>query len=299
MRQVIGGSLLVSLICFATCSRKQNPTEPSTVVQAPVGALESAVLVGAGDIAVCGFSNAERTAAILDGIDGTVFLAGDNAYPDGTLKQYEECYGPTWGRHKSRTKPSPGNHDYNTPGAAGYFAYFGDLAGPQGRGYYSYRLGAWQVLSLNSNVPASRGSAQYEWLRGELSSDRSTCRLAYFHHPVFNSGFDGNIDRMKHVVELLEEYRTEVVVAGHAHNYERFAPQNSRGEPSAVGIRHFTVGTGGSAFTPLLRSQPNSEIFNGDTIGVIKFILNPNSYSWEFIPAVGWNFRDSGAASCF
>jgi hypothetical protein len=142
------------------------------------------VLVGAGDIADCGATQDEATAKLLDSIDGTVFTAGDNAYSSGTAAQFRDCYEPTWGRHKARTRPAPGNHDYYTSGAAAYYSYFGDNAGLAGRGYYSYDLGAWHIVSLNSEIDASATSVQAQWLRDDLAAHASTCTLAYWHKPI-------------------------------------------------------------------------------------------------------------------
>src|SRR5207247_8472939 len=145
-------------------------------------------LVGAGEIADCAGSGDEATATLLDNIAGTVFTVGDNVYPDGTATQFAQCYDPTWGRHRARTRPAPGNHDYHTAGASGYYGYFGTLAGDSGKGYYSYDVGAWHIVSLNSNVPMSPGSRQEQWLRTDLATHPAPCTLAYWHHPRFSSG---------------------------------------------------------------------------------------------------------------
>jgi hypothetical protein len=224
---------------------------------------------------------------------------GDNVYESGTAMEYQNCYERSWGRHKSRTRPSPGNHDYNTPGAAGYFGYFGDLAGPSGLGYYSYFAGDWQVFSLNSQIPAGPSSAQYRWLQAELQSTNVHCRLAYWHHPVFNSGHDGNLNRMRDIWRLLFDHGVDVVLTGHAHDYERFARLNAEGQPDQTrGVREFVVGTGGGSFTGLVQMQPYSEVFQGNALGVIKLTLQPTSYSWDFISPPGWRFTDSGTDMC-
>lgn len=257
------------------------------------------MLVGAGDIANCASRNADRTAAILDGIEGTVITMGDNVYPDGTTSDFLGCYERSWGRHKGRTRPAPGDHEYNTPGAVGYFEYFGSQAGPPGLGYYSYFAGDWQVFSLNSQAPAHSGSPQYQWLRSELQATSVRCRLAYWHWPVFNSGFDGNMSQMRDVWRLLYQQGVDVVLSGHAHDYERFARLNAEGLPDeAGGIRQFVVGTGGGSFTGLVHRQPYSEVFQGELLGVLKMTLEPTSYSWQFIPAAGWTFTDAGADDC-
>jgi len=256
------------------------------------------VLVGAGDIALCGAPGAELTARLLDGIDGVVFTSGDNAYMNGTAEEFQRCYDPTWGRHRARTRPAPGNHDYGSPGAAPYFAYFGANAGEPGRGYYAYRLASWHVIVLNSEIDAGPGSAQVQWLRAELNARPSACTLAIWHRPLFTSGVNGSNPDMQTLWRVLYEANAEVVVHGHDHQYERFAPQDPDGRPDPTrGLRQFTVGTGG---VPLYRLQPhvlNSEVL-ASAHGVIVFRLGPGSYQWEFMPAEGSTFRDSGSGVC-
>lgn len=264
----------------------------------PVPPASETVLVGSGDIARCPPTGAAVTSTLLDGIAGTVFTAGDNAYEDGTATQYAQCYGPTWGRHKARTRPAPGNHEYHSPGAAPYYAYFGEAAGPPGRGYYSYDLGAWHVLSLNSNVAADAGSAQVAWLRAELAANRTLCAVAYWHHPVFSSGDHGNNQKMAEVWRVLDSAGVELVLVGHDHNYERFAPQTPSGQASTTGIREFVVGTGGANQRPFEETQPNSEKRMTGTWGALKLTLESGSYRWEFLRASGPAFSDAGASTC-
>ena len=257
------------------------------------------VFVGAGDIANCSHNNDEATAKLLDNITGTVFTLGDNAYPDGTLAQFNDCYGPTWGRHKSRTKPVPGNHDYHTAGAAGYFDYFGAAAGGRSKGYYSYNLGAWHIIALNSEITQSAGSAQEQWLRADLAANPKTCTLAYWHKPRFSSGKHGNIPASQPLWQALYDYGADVVLNGHDHLYERFAPQNPSGQADATrGIREFVVGTGGAGLYTFPTIQPNSQVRNNTTHGVLKLTLHSTSYDWQFIPIAGKNFTDSGSANC-
>jgi 3',5'-cyclic AMP phosphodiesterase CpdA len=236
------------------------------------------VLVGAGDIASCDERGDEKTARLLDGIAGTVFTVGDNAYESGRAREYRRCYDPTWGRHKARTRPAPGNHDYRSSGGAPYYDYFGQKAGPAGRGYYSYDLGAWHVISLNSNIAAEAGSRQYEWLRKDLAANPSECAVAYWHHPVFNSGDTGNDPKMAEIWKLLDESGVDVVLAGHAHSYERFAPQDYLGNADPNGIREFVVGTGGRNLRPFSTVQANSEVCDSGTFGVLKLTLHATSY---------------------
>ena len=258
------------------------------------------VLVGAGDIAVCGSSRDEATATLLDNIPGTVFTAGDNAYPDGSATNFSQCYEPSWGRHKAPTWPSPGNHDYHVSGAADYFAYYGANAGPAGRGYYSYDIGDWHVVSLNSNVDRTTNSPQLIWLRADLAASTKQCTVAYWHHARFTSGTQhGNNVSTQPFWQALYDAGAELVIAGHEHNYERFAPQTPTGQADpATGIREFVVGTGGASHYPNFTPIPNSEVRNGNTWGVLKLTLDAGTYSWQFIPVAGQTFTDAGSGAC-
>jgi hypothetical protein len=256
------------------------------------------VLVGAGDIADCADAKDEETASLLDGIQGSVFTAGDNAYDSGTASQFANCYNPTWGRHKARTRPAPGNHEYQTSGAAPYYAYYGASAGPAGRGYYSYDLGTWHIVSLNSEIDAGASSAQAQWLRDDLAAHPATCTLAYFHKPLFSSGEHGNLSVMQDVWKILYANGADVVISGHDHDYERFAPQDPNGKAAANGIREFVVGTGGRSQRGFKTIRPNSEVRNSSTFGVIKLTLHADTYDWEFVPIAGQTFRDAGTGRC-
>lgn len=258
------------------------------------------VLVGAGDIASCTAGGDSITAALLDAIDGAVFTAGDNAYPNGTTQQFQDCYDPTWGRHKSRTRPAPGNHDYYTAGAAPYFAYFGASAGQAGKGYYSYELGAWHIIVLNSNIAAGPGSAQANWLRSDLAGHPTDCAAAYWHHAVFSSGKHGPYNAMMaDLWEILDAAGVDVVLAAHDHFYERFAPQTATGVADPNGIREFVVGTGGGqALYAFETIASNSQVRNNTTRGVLKLTLHAASYDWIFVPEPGKSFTDSGTAAC-
>jgi hypothetical protein len=276
-------------------------TAPNTAQVAPASALPAveapAILVGAGDIALCGPAS-EATARLLDSIPGSVFTAGDNTYPTGSMENFANCYEPTWGRHKARTYPAPGNHEYEVAGAAPYFAYFGAAAGPPGLGYYSYDAGPWHVLSLNSNISAQPGSAQYEWVKSDLAARSRVCTLAYWHFPVFSSGPNGNIAAMREMWRLLDQADVDVVIVGHDHDYERFAPQDADGRPDPRGIREFVAGTGGGPLYQQKVVQPNSQVRESNTWGVLKLTLRSTGYDWEFVPVDGQTFRDSGSADC-
>jgi hypothetical protein len=273
-------------------------TTDFTVVASPP------VLVGAGDISRCSNDQDEETAKLLDNITGTVITLGDNAYPDGTDSQFSDCYDPTWGRHKARTRPAPGNHDYHVPDAAGYFNYFGPAAGEIGKGYYSYDLGGWHIIALNSECNQVGGcesnSPQGQWLQADLAANPSTCTLAYWHKPRFSSGSShGSDTTFQDFWQLLYDAGADVVLGGHDHSYERFAPQDPNGvaDPER-GLHEFVVGTGGTGLNPFGPSEPNSEVREDMTHGVLKLTLHPSSYDWEFVPIAGQNFTDSGSGLC-
>jgi hypothetical protein len=293
------------ILCFACGQPPAGPTPadptqgPSTnpasaesppMSSAPSGMTE--VFVGAGDIATCD-PNAEATARLLDSIGGTVFTLGDHAYPLGAEPEFRQCYDPTWGRHKGRTRPTPGNHDYQQRGAGTYFEYFGVNAGLAAQGYYSFELGSWLALSLNSsvNIPA-----QVTWLKNVLGRSRSRCTIAYWHEPLYSSGPNPKNDAVRDLWQVLYENGAEVVLNGHDHFYERFAPQDDAGRLDPTnGIRQFIVGTGGAGLHPAMFRMPNSEVLIA-TFGVLKLTLFSDGYDWEFIPVSGQ--RDNGSGRC-
>lgn len=299
-RLLFGATLaLLAAACGAKDAPCPSPTCPSPTTTTTSGPPSQVpvVLVGAGDIAVCGSAGTIATAKLLDGIQGTVVTLGDNVYYHGSLREFLDCYEPTWGRHKDRTFPSPGNHDYETPGAAGYFDYFGESAGQPGLGYYSYDLGSWHILSLNSNISASAGSPQYAFVARDLTTRPASCTLAYWHHPLFSSGPNGNTRTMTDIYKLLYDNGADVVLNGHEHWYERFEPQTADGvADTARGIRQFVVGTGGGEITGEAQRKANSAIRIGD-FGVLRLTLQQGSYDWNFV-RVGGAIADSGAGGC-
>lgn len=265
-------------------------------------------LYAAGDIADCRnrparFSGAADTAnliaARLAADPGARVLAlGDLTYPRGRLAEFTGCYQPTWGRFKARTWPTPGNHEYATAGAAGYFSYFGDQAGP---GYYAVDAGSWRLISLNSNLDAAGNAVQLAWLRDELAAHPARCTLAYWHHPMYSSGIKGIDPRMRPAWELLMAAGAELVLSGHDHLYERFAPQDGGGRrDDAGGIVQFVVGTGGAFPTPLLVPLPNSVARDSNHMGVLQLVLRDDGYEWTFLPTADDPlFRpDRGSARC-
>jgi len=263
------------------------------------------VFGGSGSLPGFASAGAAFTSALLDSIPGAVFTVGDNAYPNGSSTDYTNCYEPTWGRHRARTHPVPGNHEYETdPTAAGYFGYYGAAAGAPGKGYYSYDLGDWHIIALNSELDVSAGSAEMQWLRADLAASTKRCTIALWHEPRFVSTSAGtghtSDPRYQPLWDTLYRYGAELVVNGHKHSYERLAPQS----PTAAldltyGVREFVVGTGGEYLdggvpTPIA----NSEVRNTATWGVLKLTLNPGSYSWQFVPITGAAFSDSGTTAC-
>jgi len=272
-------------------------------------AADSFTLVGAGDIAGCAnLSGAEATALLLDKIPGTVFAAGDLAYEKGTYEEFEECYQPTWGKFKNRTRPAPGNHEYNGSSGSGYFRYWGKQAGDPEKGYYSYDLGRWHIVVLNTNCAVKElggcaaGSPEELWLHQDLAAHPNACILAYGHHALYSSGFFPRHARHLELQPFWDDLyaaHADLFLAGHEHSYERFAPQDPRGRGDAeYGIREIVVGTGGRSHTLLGAPQPNSEVRNADTYGVLKLTLSPERYAWEFVPEAGKTFTDGGEGTC-
>jgi acid phosphatase type 7 len=251
-------------------------------------------LVAAGDVASCRSGGDEATAALVARLPGTVAVLGDSVYESGSHEEYRRCYAPSWGRFKGRTRPAVGNHEYGTPGAAGYFRYFGRAAGDPRRGYYAYRLGSWQVVVLNTNCAAAggcgAGSPQERWLRGVLASSAAACTVAYGHHPRFSSGFHGPDRTVQPLWRALQDAHVELYLAGHDHHYERFAPSR--------GLRQFVVGTGGRSTYPVLRRVAGSQARWSGGYGVLSLRLLEASYAWRFVGAPRERFTDAGSARC-
>jgi len=304
---------LAALALSASCSGAfaQSASRKATKPLAkPAEQPQESILVGAGDIASCkNPSGARATAKLLEEIPGTVAALGDLAYEKGTTADFQNCYEPTWGRVKSRTRPAPGNHEYALRGpAAGYFQYWGAQAGPPGKGYYSYDLGSWHIVVLNTNCTSPgvggchTGSPQETWLKADLAAHPKACIIAYGHHPLFSSGvFRSHAmhPELKPLWQDLYAARADLILVGHEHSYERFAPQDPDGNADAQnGIREIVVGTGGRSHEFLGFAQPNSEVRDWTSFGVLKLTLTPDHYRWEFIPVPGATFHDSGEADC-
>jgi calcineurin-like phosphoesterase family protein len=246
----------------------------------------------------------------------TVLLLGDNQYYCGGYAAWLASYDRSWGRVKGITRPSAGNHEYITQpgslpskgcgatnaGAAGYFRYFGSAAGDPSKGYYSYNVGAWHLIALNSNCGDAGGcgamSQQTRWLRADLNANRTRCTLAYWHVPLYSSG-GRDEPKTRPFWQALYDANADVVLTSHDHTYERFAPQNpNAGVDRARGIRQFVVGTGGANHTSFVTVAANSEVRNADTYGVLELKLHPGSYDWKYVPEQGRNFSDSGTNAC-
>jgi acid phosphatase type 7 len=316
---VVGGALLLTRQLTPSAgpgpAQSQTAAAPSRTAPAgtagatPPGSTAGAgstpgvVLVGAGDIASCASDGDTATAKLLDGIAGIVFTLGDNVYERGTNAEFRRCYGPTWGRQLSRTMPTPGNHDYGTPNAAGYFRYFGAAAGDPAKGWYAYDAGTWRVYVLNSNCAdiggCKAGSAQERWLRQDLAENPRPCVLAMWHHPRFSSGPHGNNPITQPLWEALYEAGADLILNGHDHTYERFAPQTPTGAADPEhGIVEMVVGTGGRSHYDFPTARDNSLVRDNTTFGVLRLVLASGGWSFQFIPAAGGTFTDSGSGTC-
>jgi hypothetical protein len=281
------------------------------VAQAQTTGSSDATVVAAGDIATCTDTGDDATAALIDSMPGTVLPLGDLAYQDGSKADFDNCYAPTWGRFKERSRPTTGNHEYIQKGAAPYFDYWGPVAGDRSKGYYSFDIGSWHLITLNSTCGAvggcAKGTPMEQWLRKDLASTKAHCILAYWHHPRFFtpsrqpglSHMDTSDRKMAPFWADLQAAGADIVLSGHRHVYERFAKQDSEGNADPNGIREFVVGTGGGIHEyfegPV---SPNSEIRKDDTYGVLRLTLHPDSYDWRFVPVAGDSFTDSGSDTC-
>ncbi len=280
-----------------TTTRPVPPASPTTAVGDPV-------LLAAGDIASCSSPVDEATAMLLNARpSATVATLGDNAYERGSPAEFAGCYAPSWGAAAPRTKPAIGNHEYGTRGAAGYFGYFGPAAGDPATGYYSYDLGTWHVVALNSNcsvVSCLAGGAQEQWLRADLARRPGACTLVYWHHPRFSSGrVHGSSIDVGPLWQALYDGNADVVLAGHDHTYERFGPLDPTGRPDPTrGIRSFVVGTGGRSAYGFGPPLPGSEVRNSGTAGVLQLTLGAGRYGWQFLPVDGASFSDAGSGRC-
>ncbi|MDX6649859.1 MAG: acid phosphatase type 7 [Solirubrobacteraceae bacterium] len=309
MRSVTIAAVCISLFAAAGCGSGSSATPATVTPPAAASGVRGPTLVAAGDIA-CPPGEAPtstscrqgQTAALIGRLTPAVVATlGDLQYPGGELDNFRASYGPSWGRFRARTRPAPGNHEWVTPGGAGYFSYFGTRAGPRGRGWYSYDVGTWHVVVLNSNcadVGCASGSAQERWLRADLARHRGACTLAYWHHPRFSSGLHGNTDAVAPLWRTLERAGADLVLSGHDHSYERFRAQTSTGRASTNGMVEFVVGTGGVSNYPIIGARPNSLVRRSFVFGVLELTLGRGAYAWRFVSVPGITFRDSGTGRC-
>lgn len=268
---------------------------PSASPQAPMQ------LLAAGDIADCSMAGAALTSELLAEFpEATIAVLGDLAYPTATAERFDSCYDPTWGQFVDRTRPAIGNHDLDADGGAPYYATFGEAAGTPGEGWYSYELGSWHVVVLNSNcdrIGCEEGSAQYQWLVADLAASEAFCTVAYLHHPRFTSGLHGDDPRIGPFWTALADAGADVILVGHDHHYERFAPLAADGTADPAGIRQFIVGTGGGIIRPVVRAAPGSEVIVDDAWGVLRLELSEDAYAWSFL-SVDRGEVDSGVGEC-
>jgi hypothetical protein len=304
------GAIVVCL-AFSQCSGNSptTPTSPSSPTipgpsiptpNPPPVSFAPEVFAGAGDIALCNQGNSVGVARLLETVGGTIFTLGDNAYMNGTAREFRDCYEPTWGRYRDRTRPSPGNHEYHTAGAGPYFEYFGANAGTPGWGYYSFDRGAWHIISLNSEILTTPNSPQGAWLEADLADNKAKCTLAYWHKPLVSSGPNGDHPHMRAFWVMLYNAGVDVVLNGHDHLYERFGLQDPDGRPDRrLGMREFIVGTGGVPLYEFRSAiKPNSER-RIRQYGILKLTLMNETYDWEFLPVSNAAAdRDSGSDVC-
>jgi hypothetical protein len=282
-----------------TPARTSAPTHAPTPTPAATAA--PIVLVGAGDIASCGLTADSDTARLIEGIAGTVFTAGDNAYEQGTAAQFQDCYDPTWGAFRDRTRPTPGNHDWGTGSLSAYLAYFGSSAvNANGDPWYAYGLGGWRIIALDSDCGNVGGcdasSPEGRWLTSELASNPASCTIAIWHHPRFSSGEHGGTGSVDFFWKSLVAAGTELVINGHDHDYERFAALGSGGAPLANGTIEIVAGTGGASLRDFKTPVAGSTV-RRLAHGVLELRLSPDSVTWRFIE-VGGAIGDSGSAAC-
>jgi len=317
-RAVVSAAVVAVCLAAVQCggsNQTTGPTPPPTTTVpgeppgtpqpgGPVLPTPSApqVFAGAGDIAMCNIlDGAIATGRLLEGMGGTVFTLGDNAYDHGTAKEFRECYDPAWGRVKGQTRPTLGNHEYEAGADPNnYFDYFGtSAAGARGQGYYSFELGPnWHAIALNSNIAHGRASPQGQFLINDLAASRTKCTIAYWHHPLFTSGQNGPTLSVRDLWRILYDANVDIVLNGHDHLYERFRPQDPDGRPDPQrGIQQFIVGTGGAFLYDFITMAPNSER-RLRMFGVLKLTLDTDTYRWEFVQASSGAALDSGTGTC-
>ena len=269
-------------------------------------ALATVTVAGAGDICDSSSSTTcKATSDLIVSINPTaVFTAGDNAYSNGTLSEYNARYAPTWGRFKTLTKPTPGNHDYNTSGAAGYFDYFNGsgvqtgLAGDRSKGYYSWDVGDWHFVALNTMSGGTVSTTQINWLKSDLAANTKPCTAAYFHHPLVSRGNYSGYTQVRPIYDALYAAKADLVLVGHDHNYQRYGKMNPSQVAAADGFRQVLVGTGGRSFYSLSGSHALLQASNANTHGVLKLTLTATGYTGDFVPRAGSSYTDTFSGTC-
>ncbi|HET9017032.1 MAG TPA: DNRLRE domain-containing protein, partial [Thermomicrobiaceae bacterium] len=308
---------LVVTVATATATPTPTPSPTATPTPTPTPSASDPVVAAAGDIACdptsSSYKNGNGTKSacqqmatsnlLVNGNYAAIFDLGDNQYDDATLAKFQQVYGPSWGRVLGTTHPAAGNHEYASGSATGYFDYFGAAAGNPSQGYYSLNIGTWHIVILNSNCSevggCGPGSPQEQWLAQDLAANTSACTMAVWHQPRFSSGVVGNNVAYDAFWQDLYAAHADIVLDGHDHDYERFAPQNPSAQADpANGIREFVVGTGGVGFVSFKTIQPNSQVRNNNTFGILALTLHANGYDWKFLPIAGSTFTDSGTGTC-
>lgn len=311
---VTGGLVAVGVLLFVLVGRQglgvaqsrpsssPSPAASVTVTAGPSSSAETVTLITAGDIARCDSQDDESTAALAATYPGTVLVLGDNAYEDGSGRDYEDCYQPSWGRLLERTMAIPGNHDHQTADAQGYFDYFGARAGPAGRGWYAETLGAWRLITLDSECRpvggCGPGSPQYTWLTTELNEHASPCTVVAFHRPRYSSGYHGDDAGVDPLWRLVVDAGADIVLNGHEHSFERLGPMDADGHADANGVVAFIAGTGGAPLRGFEDVVETSQVRIDDRHGVLVLQLADGSFDWAFHSTPDDTVEDQGTGAC-
>lgn len=300
---VVGLAVLTAVGLNAWTSGLTNVAVAPDFTLPEIGPDDDTILA-VGDIAVCGMQNDELTGQLAAELPGTILALGDMVYESGTESEFKRCFDSSWGAVKDRIRPVPGNHEFETAGAGPYYEHFGDAAGTPGLGWYSFDIGAWHVIALNSNCRdqqnvCSDDSPQGDWLETDLARHPTACTLAFMHHPRWTSGEHGSDPLLGEFWTMLYDAGVDVVLTGHDHDYERFTPMDADGAADPTrGIRLFIVGTGGRSLDPFADILPTSEARNNVSYGVLQMALYDGHYTWEFIPTDADGYRDAGTGTC-
>lgn len=280
---------------FGNCRVTHSPSTTADPVVAAVGDM---VCAPGATVTTSACRQEAVSNSIIAAKPAALLTLGDNQYPAGSLADFRGAYAPSYGRVKSITSPTVGNHEYATTGAAGYFDYFGTPAGSRSKGYYSQDIGSWHVVTLNSERDISAGGAQMTWLKNDLAAHPNVCTLAVTHKPRFSSGEHGSQASMAPFFDVLVNARVELLLSGHDHDYERFAPQTASGTASSSGVRQVVVGTGGKSLYPITTVQPNSVARSDSGFGWLKLTLHRSSADLQYVPVDGNTFSDKTTITC-